>query len=245
MLHAGHTVVVSGSALIGCFIALAVFPGSMLQTSALGCIIAISVAMMVNLSLTPAMILRFPFFFRRSVNPSRIIDTICCGKSSANREYDFKKEAAANSIFGSVNADNDDDIDDVPLLQMGGLDDKTASLETDDFHNKSQSDDIDRELGKLKEERWFRFATFIANHKYFVIALLVLLAALCVDSAINFRTTLSMDQFLPRGDSSSIAYSEMGELFGYGVLTPYYLLGIAPSRENFTSPVSNSWTFIF
>lgn len=67
---AGHTVLVSGLTLAGCFLVLCVFPVNMLRTPGLGAGLAILCALATNLSLTPAMLLAFPNFFGASLRKS-------------------------------------------------------------------------------------------------------------------------------------------------------------------------------
>ena len=67
----GHTVLVSGTTLALCFAGLAFFQVSMLSIPGLATAIAITIAVIVNLSLTPALLLAFPTFFANSVRPMR------------------------------------------------------------------------------------------------------------------------------------------------------------------------------
>ena len=72
---AGHTVLVSGSTLVLCFLSLMFFPTALLSSSGLGCAIAIAVTIVVNLTLTPALLLTFPNFFEAATKPA----WSCCG----------------------------------------------------------------------------------------------------------------------------------------------------------------------
>jgi uncharacterized membrane protein YdfJ with MMPL/SSD domain len=60
---AGHIVFVSGSTLAVTFLGLAFFPLNFLQSVGYGAAVALTVTIMVNLSLVPAFILCFPNFF--------------------------------------------------------------------------------------------------------------------------------------------------------------------------------------
>lgn len=66
---AGHTILISGLTLGGCFIGLIIFPGIMLKSSGIGCASAIFCTLIVNLTQTPAILLLFPNFFSGCVKP--------------------------------------------------------------------------------------------------------------------------------------------------------------------------------
>ena len=61
---AGETILVSGVTIALCWGSLVLFPVMMLSTAGLGCALTIIVALIINLSLTPALLLSFPSFFR-------------------------------------------------------------------------------------------------------------------------------------------------------------------------------------
>jgi len=77
--YAGHTLVVSGGTLVLCFLGMLMIPFEAMQTLAIGCAIAILSTLLVNLSLTPALLLQFDSFFRKSA------DECHCGRGSRAR----------------------------------------------------------------------------------------------------------------------------------------------------------------
>jgi RND superfamily putative drug exporter len=72
---AGHTILVSGITLAGTFMGLGILPLVMLRTLGLGSAISIIVTLLVNISLTPALLFIFNKFFPRCVEPFYI-----CGR---------------------------------------------------------------------------------------------------------------------------------------------------------------------
>jgi uncharacterized membrane protein YdfJ with MMPL/SSD domain len=62
---AGHTVLVSGTTLIVCFLGLVVLPLNMMQSLGIACAVTLALVMTINLTLTPTMLLTFPHFFAR------------------------------------------------------------------------------------------------------------------------------------------------------------------------------------
>lgn len=65
----GHTVIVSGATLSLCFLGLIFFQVTMLSIPGLASALAITVAVLVNLTLTPSLLLVFPRFFARCIHP--------------------------------------------------------------------------------------------------------------------------------------------------------------------------------
>eukprot|EP01129_Flabellula_baltica_P005542 TRINITY_DN2016_c0_g1_i1.p1 TRINITY_DN2016_c0_g1~~TRINITY_DN2016_c0_g1_i1.p1 ORF type:complete len:825 (+),score=136.61 TRINITY_DN2016_c0_g1_i1:23-2497(+) len=71
---AGHTILVSGITLCGCFAGLILMPINLLVSTGVGCSISILIILSVNMTQTPALLLIFPRFFRNTVKPVN-----CCG----------------------------------------------------------------------------------------------------------------------------------------------------------------------
>ena len=65
------------STLVLCFLSLLLFPSDILRSMGLGCAIGLAVAITVNLTLTPALLLAFPNFFKRCILPSKILGFFC------------------------------------------------------------------------------------------------------------------------------------------------------------------------
>lgn len=140
---AGHTVVISGSTLIACCLSLVIFPTAALSTAGIACAVAIFVAIVANVTITPAMLLMFPRFFAKSVQPSRLLDWCCCTRRDATRS---RSPADYDGIVPprlGIQADSDDDInldDDVALLRDDSLDtdDVMQTFSIDESESQSQ-----------------------------------------------------------------------------------------------------------
>ena len=59
----GHTLLVSGSTLAACFLVLGIFPVSIVRAPGIAATFAVVMSVLVNLTLTPALLLLFPTFF--------------------------------------------------------------------------------------------------------------------------------------------------------------------------------------
>ena len=80
---AGHTVLVSGLTLMICWLGLCFFPVNLLSSAGLAAAMSIAAAIVVNLSLTPVLLLTFPNFFYHEllhdVEKTGILAVMCCG----------------------------------------------------------------------------------------------------------------------------------------------------------------------
>lgn len=104
MSSSGHTVLVSGMTLSLCFAGLLLFPMELLSSLGLGCCVAVAVAVIVNLTLTPSIILTFPNLFRR----------ICRSSTQLPCRSSQQKHAETVLLVNheSDNEEIDDDMDD-------------------------------------------------------------------------------------------------------------------------------------
>ena len=81
--NAGGTIGVSGGTLVLCFLALLLFPLDSIRTLGVGCAVAIGTTLLVNETLVPVLLLCFPAFFKRSVEPLTCpprccVSPMCC-----------------------------------------------------------------------------------------------------------------------------------------------------------------------
>ena len=207
---AGHTVLVSGSTLAMCFLALMFFPSPMLISTGLGCAIAITIAIMVNLSLTPAMLMLFEKFFARSIEESVILAWFCPAKKKHGSALPNQRslDIQDGNDFGS-----DDDAllghdDDEPLRDIGLL----------------------AGLASVKNTVWYRFADRVSTrYPWVVLTVLVAFAVPCTVSAMGMQRTLSTLSFTPRGSEGTTGFADLASNFGAGFLFRYFLIVQAPA----------------
>jgi hypothetical protein len=252
---AGHTVLVSGSTLVLCFLSLMFFPTALLSSSGLGCAIAITVTILVNLTLTPALLLTFDKFFARSIQPEWQICgwTVCGGGAGA----------------GATNIYDDDDVlavgnGDDTLLQSKQRREKASNIQGDDIYDdtdelvskeegeggggtagNSAKYNLYNELRRIKKSRWYKFAAIVAPKDppypqagkkgngwmlpWALIIVLVAVAIPCAASWANMQTTTSFSAFTPRTADCTKAFADLNDLFGPGTLFAYFLI-IVPNN---------------
>ena len=104
--NSGHVVLLSGSTLFTTFILLLIFPQNFLQSVGITCSVVVLTAMLVNISVTPAMLLNYPCFSHFDpVCFTRPHRSICCWvpqtltpwEAAELRDVDFTQRAAVPS----------------------------------------------------------------------------------------------------------------------------------------------------
>eukprot|EP00494_Astrolonche_serrata_P031176 UN31445 len=86
--YAGHVVLMSGTTLLFCSLGLVLFKSNFIQLTGLGMAITLFVAMFVNLTLTPALLLSFPKFF---------IFQLCCFMKHQNSDPNAINDSSSRS----------------------------------------------------------------------------------------------------------------------------------------------------
>lgn len=227
---AGHTVLVSGSTLVLCFLSLMFFPTALLSSSGLGCAIAITVTILVNLTLTPALLLTFPTFFEAATKPEwSLCGFVLCGGSSKSA---MKKKASIAHIQDG-NIYDDDDIaegEEAPLVA-----DESGNGE--DKNDNNGEFKLFEELCHIRQSRWYKFAARVSPKTapfpknggcWFLPWLLVLiLTALAIPCALSWgrmQTTTSFTAFTPRTSDGTKGFADLSTVFGPGALFSYFLI---------------------
>lgn len=93
----GHTVLVSGSTLCACFLILAILPVNALRAPGISTTFAVACSVLVQLSLTPALLLSFPAFFAADC-----VDGGSLRKYPRMRALERRSDAASDALWGGV-----------------------------------------------------------------------------------------------------------------------------------------------
>ena len=205
---AGHTVAVSGSTLTLCFIGLCTFPLDLMVSLGLGASVAIIITMMVNLNLTPCVLLTFPDFFG-STNP-------CCCVLPGWVPF-FGGGERGGSLGSSL------------LMGGGGgrASDEPDAAEVDD----------DAEEPEMKHTLWYKMGKACLGLPPYTWRAPACILGACIAlvlpfavRAFDFTASIEVSLMLPRGSASRGAFTTMQESFGDGTVFPYQLL-VRPSAE--------------
>ena len=112
---AGHTILVSGGTLVCCFLGMLFFPMAMLQAVGIGASVALLVALLVNLTLTPALLFAFGRVF------ARCHDGRCCARKDGAEGAQRVVSGAAPPGYGPLGDAGADagDGGDIPHASIG------------------------------------------------------------------------------------------------------------------------------
>lgn len=206
---AGHTVLVSGCTLMICWLGLTFFPVTLLSSGGLAAAMSILSTLMVNLSLTPVLILTFPHFFYTQL----IADTekpgtlavLCCGGSKragvASRKVD---EDTATSLL--------------------------PSPPTESHESGAQAllnDDTERQFYRLGES--------VLGCKYGLVLLLAVATIPMVWVVTRLSYAVELQQLTPRDSPATQSMDYLKEKFGAGNAFAYTLVIEPPEGQTVMS----------
>jgi len=212
--------------LVLCFLSLMFFPTALLSSSGLGCAIAIAVTILVNLTLTPALLLTFPNFFEAATKPawSCCGFVFCGGKSKANT-----KPSLAN--IQDENIYDDTDVEEREGASLVAIEDETENDQSNGEYK------LFEELRRIRLTRWYKFAARVSPRKapypksggcwmlpWLLVLILSGLAIPCGLSWGRMQTTTSFTAFTPRTSEGTKGFADLSDIFGPGTLFSYFLI---------------------
>eukprot|EP00041_Stephanoeca_diplocostata_P029265 m.860085 g.860085 ORF g.860085 m.860085 type:complete len:862 (-) comp23527_c0_seq8:171-2756(-) len=206
---AGHTIVVSGSTLMLCFLSLVMFPSVMLRSMGFCCAIALFVTILCNLTLTTAILVGFESFFKAAILP--------CAWGCRGRSTD--------TDGSTTNVPSEKD----PLFPHGG-DIQNSALYADEGMSSQPSPmiplhaELEADVRLTKRTRWYRFAVRIIRHPILISFVLLGLACGCAYRAVRFDKTLSIISYTPRYAEGTYGFQHLSQHFGSGDTFPYYII---------------------
>eukprot|EP01062_Namystynia_karyoxenos_P071653 TRINITY_DN672_c0_g1_i4.p1 TRINITY_DN672_c0_g1~~TRINITY_DN672_c0_g1_i4.p1 ORF type:complete len:1020 (+),score=255.13 TRINITY_DN672_c0_g1_i4:97-3060(+) len=224
LVSAGHTIIVSGLTLAVCFFGLVFLQNDFMVSVGLGCGIVLLCVLAFNLFITPLLLLNFPAFFERCLQP---------GPFCPPRPWCFSAEGRAQvaqictcSGGAAVGAEAAD--------EEAGARDHDALIARD-LHGTSAWH-LD------KQSLWYRFGDMAVRFPINLVLIVVVIGAVfyCCLYSTTYKVTNNNMLYLPRHSGVADAYARMGETFGYGQVWSYQLL-LVPQGENATyNPHSKS-----
>jgi uncharacterized membrane protein YdfJ with MMPL/SSD domain len=222
--HAGHVVVVSNTTLTVCFLGNLFFSSVLLQTIGIAAATTCACALVVNVTLVPTLLLLFPNFFARSVEPGSCYCCSSSGGSSSGGSRCSVDRAAADQL--SVNSSS----------KYSFLDDHSGfgSGFGSDFGSDyvAMHDREEVEPTTSTATCWEPCARSVVRfHKTIVLCTLLLAVPFGWRIAQGFRHSTSMLQLVPRGANSTKAYKDLAEYFGDGISNPYRVVIVAPPGQ--------------
>jgi RND superfamily putative drug exporter len=195
---AGHTIAVSGLILALTFVATLVMPLEFVAVTGGCAAFCIFVSLAVNLTIAPCLLLAFPMFFSRAVQPF----ACCAGKCHIT----FGSRPAYQSIPSAVTVSESEQ-----MAAAGGHDEASMS---------------EADLYKMRQSHWYRLGVLNTKPLTGILFILLVLLFVAPFAVFCYRYELSADivQDLPRDSTMSAAYSNFTRDFGVGLATPLNVL---------------------
>uniref|UniRef100_A0A7S4T4M5 SSD domain-containing protein n=1 Tax=Alexandrium monilatum TaxID=311494 RepID=A0A7S4T4M5_9DINO len=203
MISAGCTITLSGVTLALSFLVLVFFPEAMFSSMGLGCTVSLCVALIVHLTLLPALLAAFPGFFGRCVATNR------CGR----RVFGRCRPRPAGEGRASAG-----------LRHADGAGNRISNGSGSGALLPPESDPPVPKLRRQPFWEWLArtTTTFPCN---LVIALVVAAGSCALGVAIlHAKTTDAFMMDLPRGTHTYDAFQHVVSMFGIGLINPYRLL---------------------
>ena len=228
----GHTVLVSGATLAACFLVLGIFPVSIVRTPGIATTFAVCMSVLANLTLTPALLLRFPRFFAGE-------SAGCCGMrkqapaDAAAVQWDTPANGKADDANGHESPATNGEAGDANHLAPDAaapVEGKGGVAEPAGVAGKLAAllDGPQRLLAWLAP--WERIAVVTFRYRWSLsVVLVALLVAPFAYRLPGFDVSESLRNVMPRGYESVETLYELQERFGPGSIAAAQLLGVSSS----------------
>eukprot|EP01060_Flectonema_neradi_P003865 TRINITY_DN1251_c5_g1_i1.p1 TRINITY_DN1251_c5_g1~~TRINITY_DN1251_c5_g1_i1.p1 ORF type:complete len:882 (+),score=137.92 TRINITY_DN1251_c5_g1_i1:102-2747(+) len=198
MKYTAHTILISGTLIAVAVAGLIMVPCEPISATGVGSCISVICTVVVNLTLTPAILVIFGDWLRRPFFPEGCFTgiTAWCGS------FCKAKPPPSDDLLFHVN----DDILDVDNDDLVFIKPSSPSR-------------------KVKKSFWLSMGRFISRHKYICTLLVLLLGAPFYSRLPELRmNTLDQLELLPRGARSVEALHALKEDFAPGIIHPYTII---------------------
>eukprot|EP00511_Aplanochytrium_stocchinoi_P004396 CAMPEP_0204832988 /NCGR_PEP_ID=MMETSP1346-20131115/15372_1 /ASSEMBLY_ACC=CAM_ASM_000771 /TAXON_ID=215587 /ORGANISM="Aplanochytrium stocchinoi, Strain GSBS06" /LENGTH=731 /DNA_ID=CAMNT_0051965175 /DNA_START=257 /DNA_END=2452 /DNA_ORIENTATION=- len=243
---AGHTIFVSGLTIAVCWFGMMAFPVSLLSTSGLGSGTAVLVTLLVNITLTPTMLLTFEDFFSKFY-PEGLCNFKFCRKARQEDEgySNLVRQTSAHSLASPFQEAVGRRASSVMtstsrLLSSDNTCGQLLDSDMVDLNNLGNGKiDPNEEIEFLRTTTvWYNFAERCFGTKIrALIAVLICCGAILplTPYAVAFHHSENFKLFSPRGSESAKASDLLADKFGGGRIAPYNLLIRANDTTNVLS----------
>ena len=217
--HAGHTIIASGTTLIVCFMGYVLFPMDLIRTIGYGASISIFCCLMVNLSLTPAVMFITGDKF---LKPGKKLSMLCCNEVGNPGRYRMRHRAGEEEEAAAPEAA----VEDAANLD-GSLTESLlpAQSKAKDVVHYDPDVDTPEDIEDMRNSVWYKSGSFLVSPKgiYALIALVVIMAPVCWFWP-ETGQSMAFDLFLPKESDAGDAFDDYADAFGEGYLAPYKLI---------------------
>mmetsp|Transcript_3702 Transcript_3702/g.5735 ORF Transcript_3702/g.5735 Transcript_3702/m.5735 type:complete len:898 (+) Transcript_3702:208-2901(+) len=236
VFHAGEVVFMSGLTLVSCFLGITGFPTQTVYMVGVGCSLCLTMALVINLTMTPALLLAFPVFF----STFQFLPFCTKKEEFGNDKYGGGQDGdddAINSGSGYILAPDDEDNPNVPRsdefdngmsifgvdtadekgerAMKGGEDRPSLTLHQEEENNEN-----------MRKSYWYRSTKALIKWPYVYLTILIPLALIAPAalSLFDFNYSVANTQIAPRNSPSIECYKRIESTFPLGLMDPLYVI---------------------
>lgn len=235
ILHAGHTILISGITVLLCCWTLWLIPLSLLSSLGTAASAAVFMSVLINLTLIPALIVVFPRYFTRA---TKTWANSWFGSGRRKRNPSLSSGPKGNVLAFRDNDDDDDsNLDDVTLLAMDPLGMQQPSSTPERIEIECATTPRRHSKQSHTQTIWYRFgAAVLAGHRpwIWIIAIFAVCGAM-VKPAVSVARTGGFLCSGPISEKVFIDRAEIAKYFGFGRVSPYRLVALDPTGARNTS----------
>eukprot|EP00466_Bigelowiella_natans_P011557 jgi/Bigna1/89746/estExt_fgenesh1_pg.C_540141 len=236
VFHAGEVVFMSGLTLVSCFLGITGFPTQTVYMVGVGCSLCLTMALVINLTMTPALLLAFPVFF----STFQFLPFCTKKEEFGNDKYGGGQDGdddAINSGSGYILAPDDEDNPNVPRsdefdngmsifgvdtadekgerAMRGGEDRPSLTLHQEEENNEN-----------MRKSYWYRSTKALIKWPYVYLTILIPLALIAPAalSLFDFNYSVANTQIAPRNSPSIECYKRIESTFPLGLMDPLYVI---------------------
>jgi uncharacterized membrane protein YdfJ with MMPL/SSD domain len=222
---AGHTVLVSGFTLICCCFGLLMVPVDVIQSLGIASAVIVMCAMIINLTLTPALLYTFPRYFNNGIKEEAWFR--CQSDQTA-------KPTPKGTLTTTRRRGTSRGKDAMPLAEtsVNAEAESLQLLDPADYASGSADHDAAararaKNSRRLKKGGWYRFGEFVTRswHPYAIVVCMLALCGYLAYPAVTFGKVGGTMCFAAVNDPALHVYENtFTPLFGAGRLFPYALV---------------------
>jgi len=206
--HAGEVVFMSGMTLVSCFLGMCGFPTQTVYMVGVGCALCLTMALLINLTMTPALLLAFPKFFTKF----QLLPFCTRLQDFSNRYDDLLDEEDSKYVL----ADTNDHQNPYSVPRRESTLSQGMQAEA---YAKSEKE-------KLEKSYWYTSTRRCIKWPYVFLTILVPLGLIAPAAVhlLDFKYSMSNEQIAPRNSLSTQCQDHVKRNFPLGLMNPLYVL---------------------
>mmetsp|Transcript_11578 Transcript_11578/g.17285 ORF Transcript_11578/g.17285 Transcript_11578/m.17285 type:complete len:861 (-) Transcript_11578:344-2926(-) len=202
VFHAGEVVFMSGLTLVSCFLGMTGFPTQTVYMVGVGCSICLTMALLINLTMTPAMLLAFPRFFAT---------------------FQFLPFCTRKEDLSVQSSEIHIPVDDG---------ENQYAIRRESSEEMKAEPSIEENKQTLEKSYWYCSTKKCIKWPYVLLTILVPLALITPAAIhiLDFKYSIANEQIAPRNSDSTSVQKKIESNFALGLMNPLYVIVDASSH---------------